>query len=227
MKKNIHIFAGHYGSGKTECAINYAIRQKNAGIEVAMADLDIVNPYFRTRQQAEMLGARGIRVVSSNFNNDWKIDIPSINSEVQSFFVNNGRDNVIDVGGNAVGARVLARFRDQIEDGSYELWLVVNANRYESQTAAQVMEFADDIERMCELKITGLINNTHMLTETTMEDIMRGNKVVKEVSQKRKLPCLFCSCPPELYEECRTMQEELAGEVTPVRMYVRPEYLMD
>lgn len=66
-----------------------------------------------------------------------------------------------------------------------------------------------------------------MLTETTMEDILRGNKVVKEVSQKRKLPCLFCSCPPELYEECRTMQEELAGEVTPVRMYVRPEYLMD
>ena len=102
MEKNIHIFVGHYGSGKTECAINYAIRQKKAGKEVAMADLDIVNPYFRTRQQAEMLGARGIRVVSSNFNNAWKIDIPSINSEVQSFFVNNGRDNVIDVGGNAV-----------------------------------------------------------------------------------------------------------------------------
>lgn len=227
MEKNIHIFVGHYGSGKTECAINHAIRQKKAGKEVAMADLDIVNPYFRTRQQAEMLGARGIRVVSSNFNNDWKVDIPSINSEVQSFFVNNERDNIIDVGGNAVGARVLARFRDQIEDGSYELWLVVNANRYESQTAAQVMEFADDIERMCELKITGLINNTHMLTETTMEDILRGNRVVKEVSRKRELPCLFCSCPPELLEECRSMQEELAGEVIPIRMYVRPEYLMD
>ena len=139
METSIHIFVGHYGSGKTECAVNYAIRQKEAGKEVAMADLDIVNPYFRTRQQAEMLGARGIHVVSSNFNNDWKVDIPGISSEVQSFFVDNGRDNVVDVGGNAVGARVLARFLDQITEREYHLWLVVNANRYESQTVSEII----------------------------------------------------------------------------------------
>ena len=86
MGAHIHIFVGHYGSGKTECAVNYAMEQARRGREVAMADLDIVNPYFRTREQAEMLGARGIRVVSSNFNNDWRVDIPGISSEIQSFF---------------------------------------------------------------------------------------------------------------------------------------------
>ena len=226
MKTQIHIFVGHYGSGKTECAINYAVEQEKLGRTVAMADMDIVNPYFRTRQQAEVLGAQGIHVVSSNFDNDWRVDIPGLSSELQSFFVDNGRDNVIDIGGNAVGARVLARFRDQIEPGSYEMWFVVNANRYESQTADEVMEFARTIQESSGLKITGLINNTHMLTETTMEDVLRGNAVVEDVSRRLQVPCVYCSCPPELLEECRQRQDELLGEVVPVHMYVRPEYLL-
>ena len=227
MAANIHIFVGHYGSGKTECAVNYAIDQAQRGKEVAMADLDIVNPYFRTRQQAEMLGARGIHVVSSNFNNDWKIDVPGISSEVQSFFIENGRDNVIDVGGNAVGARVLSRFRNQIAEGSYDMWLVVNANRYESQTAEQVLGFADAIQGASGLKVTGLINNTHMLNETTMEDVLLGNEVAGEVARKLQVPCVYCCCPPELLEACGARRKELLGEVVPIQMYMRPEYLMD
>lgn len=90
---------------------------------------------------------------------------------------------MVDVGGNAVGARVLARFRDQITDDSYAMWLVVNANRYESQTTNQVLEFAQEIQDACKLSITGLINNTHMLQETTLEDILRGDAVVREVSK--------------------------------------------
>ena len=227
METSIHIFVGHYGSGKTECAVNYAIRQKEAGKKVAIADLDIVNPYFRTRQQAEMLGARGIHVVSSNFNNDWKVDIPGISSEVQSFFVDNGRDNVVDVGGNAVGARVLARFLDQITEREYHLWLVVNANRYESQTVSEVLDFASGIEQMSGLKITGVINNTHMLSETSIEDILRGNRVVKDVCRHLQVPCVYCSCSPDLLEDCKAIEKELEGEIVPVQMYVRSEYLMD
>ena len=227
MGAHIHIFVGHYGSGKTECAVNYAMEQARRGREVAMADLDIVNPYFRTREQAEMLGARGIRVVSSNFNNDWRVDIPGISSEIQSFFVENGRDNVIDVGGNAAGARVLARFRDQIREGSYEMWMVVNANRYETQTPEQVLDFAEGIQSVSGLRLTGLINNSHMLQETTLEDILRGDRVVREVSGRLRLPCVFCTCPPELLEECRRRQGELLGELVPISMTVRPDSLMD
>ena len=79
MKSNIHIVIGHYGSGKTEFAVNYAIRRRESGSEVAIADLDIVNPYFRTRQQADMLEAKGIRVVSSNLGNDWRLELPALN----------------------------------------------------------------------------------------------------------------------------------------------------
>ena len=82
MKSNIHIIVGHYGSGKTEFAVNYAIRRRESGSEVAIADLDIVNPYFRTRQQADMLEEMGIRVVSSNLGNDWRLDIPALNSDL-------------------------------------------------------------------------------------------------------------------------------------------------
>lgn len=225
MKTGIHIIVGHYGSGKSEFCMNFAMKLRQEGVDVAVADLDIVNPYFRTRQQAQVLGAKGVHVVSSNFDNDWTIDLPALNSELQSFFLDNGRENLIDVGGNAVGARVLARFHDQIREGSYEMWLVVNANRYESQTADQVIEFAEGIARESRLTITGVINNTHMLDETTMEDIFRGDKVVREVCERLKVPCVYCSCPASLYEECKARDGELLGEVIVIDMYLRPDYL--
>lgn len=95
MKTGIHMIVGHYGSGKSELCMNYALKLRQEGVDVAVADMDIVNPYFRTRQQAQVLGAKGIHVVSNNFNNDWRIDIPALNSELQSFFLDNGRENLI------------------------------------------------------------------------------------------------------------------------------------
>lgn len=225
MNTGIHIIVGHYGSGKTEFAVNYAVACRKQGLDVAMADLDIVNPYFRTRQQAELLGARGIRVVSNNFDNDWKMDLPALNSELNSFFLDNGRENIVDVGGDAVGARVLGRFRDRITEGSYEMWMVVNANRFESQTAEQALRFAESIRISSGLDITGVINNTHMLRETAMEDILRGNEVVKEVCESLQVPCVYCSCPGDLADACRALGEELLGEVFPVELFMRPEYL--
>lgn len=224
MKNNIHIIVGHYGSGKSEFCMNYAFARRQMGLEVAVADLDIVNPYFRTRQQADILGARGIRVVSNNMENDWKVDIPALNSELNSFFIDSQRDNIIDVGGNAVGARVLARFQDHIRDASYEMWMIVNANRYETQTAGQVMEFIREISRSSGLSMTGVVNNTHMLRETEMEDILRGNEVTKEVCEQSGLPCVYTVCPQRLEEACRA-NGGLLGEIFPIQMYLRPDYL--
>ena len=222
---NIHFIVGHYGSGKTEFAVNYAVRLRRNGANVAMADMDIVNPYFRTRQQAELLGTRGIRVVSGNLGNDWRIDLPALNSELQSFFIDNGRENVIDVGGNAAGARVLARFRDQIPETGYDMWLVINANRYESQSADQVIAFAESITAACGLHLTGTVSNTHMLRETTMEDILRGARVTREVSQRLGIPCIYTCCPEELLEECGAYKGEIPGELFPIDLYMRPAYL--
>lgn len=225
MKSNIHIIVGHYGSGKTEFAVNYAIRRRESGSEVAIADLDIVNPYFRSRQQADMLEAKGIRVVSSNLGNDWRLDLPALNSELQSFFIESQRENVIDVGGNAVGARVLARFRNEIAESRYDMWLVVNANRYETQTPEQAVAFATDITSACGLKLSGVVNNTHMLRETELEDILRGSEVTREVCSKLEIPCIYTVCPEHLLSACEAVKDRIPGELFPIKLYMRPSYL--
>lgn len=222
---NTHIVVGHYGSGKTEFAVNYALQKRKTGCEVALADLDIVNPYFRARQEADMLEERGIHVVSSSLGNDWRQALPALSGELQSFFVESGRVNVVDVGGDAVGARVLARFGDAIAGCAHDLWLVVNANRYETQTARQAAAFAADIMNTCGLRFTGVINNTHMLRETEMEDILRGSRVVQEACSLLNVPCVYTVCPEHLLEPCREARGHIPGELFPIKLYMRPSYL--
>ena len=224
MEKNVKIIAGHYGSGKSEFCMNYAIQKKAEGRSVAIADLDIVNPYFRTRQQAIVLQSKGIDIVSNNMENDWKVDIPAISSEVNSFFLDTGRLNILDVGGNAVGARVLARFADEIGKVPYDMWLVLNANRYETQTAEESVAFARDIMAMSGLKATGLINNTHMLRETELSDILRGNEVAIKAGEMLGLPVVYTVVPTRLGETCRA-RNDLAGEIFEIELYLRPNYL--
>ena len=157
-------------------------------------------------------------------DNDWRIDLPAINSEVNSFFIDTGRLNLLDVGGNAVGARVLSRFHDEISKVPYDMWLVLNANRYETQTAEECIAFAQDIQGTSGLKLSGLINNTHMLRETELADILRGNKIAKEVSEIMGLPVVYTAVPPYLGEICRE-RDDIAGEIFEIEMYLRPKYL--
>ncbi|WP_394960906.1 hypothetical protein [Candidatus Allofournierella merdavium] len=172
-----------------------------------------------------MLKERGIHVVSSSLGNDWRQDLPALSGELQSFFVESGRVNVVDVGGDAVGARVLARFGDAIAGCAHDLWLVVNANRYETQTARQAAAFAADIMNTCGLRFTGVINNTHMLRETEMEDILRGSRVVQEACSLLNVPCVYTVCPEHLLEPCREARGHIPGELFPIKLYMRPSYL--
>lgn len=220
-----HIIAGHYGSGKTEFAVNYALRLHEQGRSVAIADLDIANPYFRVREKADELEAQGIHVVSNNLHNEWRIDIPALSAELESFFTDNDRENVVDVGGNAEGARVLGRFSEFLRHITPDFWLVINANRYESQTPEEVIAFARQIEAASGVRFTALINNTHMLRETAMEDILRGAEVTRVCSQRLHLPCIYTVCPAGLYEECRGRQAEIPGELFPIELHMRPDYL--
>ena len=211
MKSNIHIVIGHYGSGKTEFAVNYAIRRRESGSEVAIADLDIVNPYFRTRQQADMLEAKGIRVVSSNLGNDWRLELPALNSELQSFFIESQRENIIDVGGNAVGARVLARFQPKIVQEDHQLICVLNANRPEVRKPDDALSYLRAIEQTTSLTCTGLVNNTHLCGETTAAEIRKGAALAEEVSRQTGIPVL-----------CHVAEERFAPEVSDLREPVFP-----
>lgn len=223
MNPNLHIIVGHYGSGKTEFAVSYARKLREDGAQVALADLDIVNPYFRSREHADELEVMGIHVVSSNFDNDWKVDIPALSGEIYSFFENPQRENILDVGGNAAGARVLARFSDRIQQMNYDMWMVVNTNRNETQTVEDTLAFADSIQRMSGLKINGIISNTHMLGETTAEDILRGDRISGEIAERLQIPYKYVICSQEMTEECRGLH--LSAPLYPLQIFLRPDYL--
>ena len=223
MTPNLHIIVGHYGSGKTEFAVSFARKLRKGGAEVALADLDIVNPYFRSREHAGELEAMGIHVVSSNFDNDWKVDIPALSGEIYSFFENPQRENILDVGGNAAGARVLARFFDRIRRMNYDMWMVVNTNRNETQTAEEAIAFAESIQRMSGLKINGIISNTHMLGETTVEDILKGDRISREIAERLQIPYKYVICSQDMTEECSALH--LSAPLFPMEVFLRPDYL--
>lgn len=192
-KTQLFIVAGHYGSGKTEFCVNFAQRMRRKGLETAIADLDIVNPYFRSRELQNAFSRIGVQIVSSNFSDDAYLDTPAMSSEIQSFFYDNHRVNICDVGGDAVGARVLSVYRDQIRSTDYALWIVVNANRYLTQTAQDVLDYIRDIENASGLTATGIVNNTHMMKETTVEDVVKGDILCREVSELSGIP-IRCTC---------------------------------
>lgn len=220
---DLYIIVGHYGSGKTEFALSFAYELKKRGRDVAMADLDVVNPYFCSKEQSETLRKAGIEIISNNFNNDWKVDSLSLHAGIQSFFLGRPEDCVVDVGGNAVGARVLAAYAHLMGDRPYEMWMVVNANRYETQGAEQMEEFMRDIERMCGLRINGIINNTHMVEESSAEDVLKGDRVSRELSERSGVDIKYTMYLSRLQGELEGL--ELAGEPFPVGLHVRPTYL--
>ena len=182
--KRIRIITGHYGSGKSEFSVNYALKLRGE-IEgrLAISDLDVVNVYFRSRGMKDLLEEKGIHVIASSVDAP-TLDIPALSAEIHTPLLNKDYNNIIDLGGDKVGATVIARYRDMIDDEDYDMFFVVNANREKTQTAEEVMGYIDEIEAASKLKVTGLINNTHMLKATTIEDLEKGQEVCREVSKK-------------------------------------------
>jgi hypothetical protein len=218
------IIVGHYGSGKTEFSVNYAIYMQRHGKKVGIADLDIINPYFRTREITDELEEEGIRVISSILGNkeSQPMDLPSLSPEINVLTQTSQYFGIIDVGGNPVGATALGRFSDSIKKINYNMYMVVNANRPETNSVETVVDFLNGIELKSKLKITGLINNTHLVRETTIEDILAGDKLVKEVSKHTSLPVVYCSYVEEMVN---LDGYDVAGEKFPMKLLMRPEWL--
>ena len=216
------IIAGHYGSGKTEIADNLALWFARGGQKTAIADLDIVNPYFRTRECEEALRDCGVEVVSSNFGASPYEDTPGLAPEIAACFLRTDRINVIDLGGDPAGARVLGRYKRYIPQ-SYEMWMVVNANRFYTRNAEAALKYLQDIETAAGLKFTGLINNTHCCEDTSVEDIQRGEALAEALSGLTGLP-VVASCYMEgLTEE---MQEvRTCGNKFPLALMHRPQWM--
>ncbi len=212
----IKIITGHYGSGKTEYAVNLALYLAKTENNTTLADLDIVNPYFRSYEQAQRLEDAGIRVIVTSCGG--VADIPAINPAVLSVFQNEDVTGVLDVGGDPIGARVLARFAPHLAKTDFELLFILNANRPETKDADGAESYMRAIEAQCLQKVTGIVNNTHLCGETTLEDILKGAKLAKELSERTGLPIVHHAVTKSLATQAAELLDEA---VLPLQLYMK------
>ena len=187
-KKRLTLFAGHYGSGKTNIAINYALWLKNQGLPVTIADLDIVNPYFRVEDSRKLLEDAGIPIIVSEYAGT-NLDAPAMPKEAYGLVADHSQYGIIDVGGDDRGALALGRYVPEIlEENDYEMLLVANKSRPLTRTADDTILVMREIEEACGLPFTAIVNNTNLGPETSVQDILNSVKYIEELSLKTGLP---------------------------------------
>jgi energy-coupling factor transporter ATP-binding protein EcfA2 len=220
--KRLVIVIGHYGSGKTEFAVNYAVKMKEIYENVSIADLDIVNPYFRSREKRKFFEEIGIKLSDSSIRNT-AIDLPALPAEMMGVIANPNIKSILDVGGDPVGARVLARYAEQIKNVEYDMFYVINGNRPDTSTVEGVLKYMKLIETTSRLKITGLVNNTHMLKATTVEDVEFGHELTKKVSWETDIPIRYEAVIKETADKIKN--QDIIEKLFPINLYMREEWM--
>ena len=191
--KRLTLFAGHYGSGKTNIAVNYALRLAGEGKPVCIADLDIVNPYFRTKDSAKELEAAGVHLVSPQFANS-NVDLPALPAEAYRLVTDKDVYGIMDIGGDDRGAYALGRYVPAIlEENNYRMVFVANAYRPLTRTPEEALEVMREIEEACGLRFTDIINNSNLASETTAETVLDSVSYVEKLSQISGLPIFATS----------------------------------
>ena len=185
--RRVTLLSGHYGSGKTNIAVNMAIDIARRFSPVALADLDIVNPYFRSKDSEEELKEHGIQLICSDYANT-NLDVPALPQQMYAITDNRNLHAVIDVGGDERGALALGRISDKIrEEKDYDMFLVINMYRPLTRDAYSVLEVKNEIEAACRLPFTGIINCSNLGAETCEETVIASENFAREVSDITKL----------------------------------------
>ncbi len=223
--KRVTVVAGHYGSGKSEFSVSLAMlsAQNPAPYRrVALADLDVANPYFRSRECRGILAKAGVAVHSGAYDTEITAELPALGEGPRAMLEDESCRLIIDLGGNDAGARVLKQFGEYFGRGDHELFAVVNFNRYETRTLEESLSHVQSIENELGLRVDGLVNNTHLLRETTPDIVRRGYAQALELSKKLIVP-LVCTC----YPAPLMAKEALEGidNLMPLGLYLRPTYL--
>ena len=219
--KRVTIFAGHYGSGKTNIAVNYAMLLAKSGEKTAIADLDIVNPYFRTKDSAKILEKNGIRLISSEYANS-NVDTPALPADIYSVFQDKSSVAVLDVGGDDRGALALGRYVPSIlEENNYEMLFVINKSRPLTSDAVSTVEIMREIEEAAKMKFTGIVNNSNLGEETTAETVLNSMEYAGEVAKLSGLPIKMTAVKESIYEELR----HKISDIFPIELYVRQSWL--
>jgi len=201
--KRITLLCGHYGSGKTNVAVNMAYDQKEKYERVAIADLDIVNPYFRTKDSAKDFEDRGIELIASEYAGS-NVDIPALPQQIYSICDQKDKQVIIDVGGDDRGAYALGRIAPAIlAENNYEMLFVINCFRPLTRDAESTIEVMREIEYAAKIKFTAIVNNSNLGEETTREDVLKSLAYAEEISQKTGLPIKCTSVYNRLYDDLK------------------------
>lgn len=216
----IVIFAGAFGSGKTEISLNYAKLLRSRGREVAVVDFDIVNPYFRSREVALAMKNLGIGVISSGPGME-AADLPSVSPAVLRAFQDPSLQVVFDVGGDPVGAKALAGFRRKFRETGYDMYFVLNTNRPFTKDVAGAKAMLESIERVSQLSVTGIVSNTHLGKETTAGDVRQGVAVCESLGSLLGLPVVFACAGHDIAE---SIGNSLSTRLVKLDLHMRPPW---
>jgi hypothetical protein len=219
--KGIVIIVGNFGSGKTEVAINLAVNRKRSGIDVRIADLDLVNPYFRTREARGPLAELGIEVVLPP-EKYLQADLPILSPVIAGLIRRPSQLTLIDAGGDDVGATVLASLADPFRKKRVHMLQVVNPYRPFTDTVAGCLKMRDQIEKASKMTINGIVGNANLIDETTVEDIYKGYDFVKALSDESRLPLEFITASAELLPEIDV--ERFSCPVLPIERQLVPPW---
>ena len=207
--KRLTLFAGHYGSGKTNIAVNYAVLLAKEGKKVCIGDLDIVNPYFRTADSKKVLEKAGVTLISPQFANS-NVDLPALPAEAYRLVEDKGIYGIMDIGGDDRGAYALGRYVPAIKaENNYRMVFVANCYRPLTRTPQEALEVMKEIETACGLAFTDIVNNANLGPETTPETVLSAIDYMEKLSQLSGLPIFAHTA------EC-SVAEQLTGKLDPV-----------
>ena len=221
--KRLNVICGAYGSGKTEFAISYALDiQKNSQSKVGLVDLDIVNPYFRSRDVATELTEKGLTVVSSEPGMEHS-DIPALSPRIFSFFQDLSYQVVFDVGGDPAGARVLGRFYQYFSQEPYDLWVVVNPFRPDTRNVTEAINLITALQSTSRLQVTGIVSNINLGPQTTLELWQEGLQFIVDLAERLALPVVYHMVEEHFLAEHHSFLA--AYPVFPVTLRMLPPWL--
>ena len=199
--KRLTLFAGHYGSGKTNIAVNYALHLAREGKKVCIADLDIVNPYFRTADSAEVLKEAGIDLVSPKFANS-NVDLPALPAEAYRLVEVKAVYGIMDIGGDDRGAYALGRYTPFIkQENNYRMIFVANCYRALTRTAEEALEVMREIEEACGLHFTDIVNNSHLGNFTDLQTLQDSESFIEKLCELSGLPLFMTTVRADLAAE--------------------------
>ena len=212
--KRLTLFAGHYGSGKTNIAVNYALQLAKENKKVCIADLDIVNPYFRTKDSAKELEEAGVHLISPQFANT-NVDLPALPAEAYRLVTDKSSYGIMDIGGDDRGAYALGRYVPAIvAENNYRMAFVANSCRPLTRTPEEALEVMREIEAACGLEFTCIVANTNLGTETTAQTVLSSVPYMEKLSQISGLPIFLYTATIEVAKEL----EGKLPEVLPLKL---------